>query len=82
MTNPFNRLARAIGAAVLTAGLLFPTGVAATDFSEDEFVIVGEILKPEITVVISRENLAKGYDLKLEESFLNRIIESVRAEPF
>ena len=62
--------------------LFLPTGGIAQDFSDDEFVIVGEVLKPEITVVISRENLNKAYDLKLEESFLERIIRSVEREPF
>ena len=67
-----------------TAGLLLltlPTGSVAQD-SGNEFVVVGEVLKPEITVVISRENLNKAYDLKLEESFLDKIIRSVEKPPF
>lgn len=82
MTTTFKRMLGLCLGTLMVAALLTPTGVAATDFSDDEFVIVGEILKPEITVVISRENLAKAYDLKLEESFLDRIIESVQSEPF
>ncbi len=67
----------------VAGGLLVPVGGAAQEvFSDDEFVIVGEILKPEITVVISRENLNKAYDLKLEESFLDRILQSVEQDPF
>lgn len=56
-------------------------GVAAPT-SFDEFVVVGEVLKPEITVVISRENLNKAYELKLDESFLEKIVRSVEHAPF
>lgn len=82
MTDLFKHLARGALLALVVSGLGAPAQVAATDFSDDEFVIVGEILKPEITVVISRENLNKAYDLKLEESFLDRILDSVRSAPF
>ena len=61
------------------AALAVPATSGAND---DDFVIVGEILKPEITVVISRENLNKSYELKLEESFLEKIIQSVETPPF
>lgn len=47
-----------------------------------ETVIKGEYLKPEITVIISRENLNKVYELVLDENFLDKITESVRHEPF
>lgn len=57
-------------------------GGAAPETETDEFVVVGEVLKPEITVVISRENLNKAYELKLDESFLQKIIESVEHAPF
>ena len=70
------------GRAAPLALLLVPLGTGAQDFSDDDFVIVGEILKPEITVVISRENLNKAYDLRLEESFLEKIIQSVEKAPF
>ncbi|MBX2800298.1 MAG: hypothetical protein KTR31_21645 [Myxococcales bacterium] len=74
-----------LGLAALSAVLFWlPSSGDAqeTTFDDDEFVIVGEILKPEITVVISRENLNKAYDLKLEESFLDKIIRSVESDPF
>lgn len=51
--------------------------------SDDEASeIVGEVQKPDVTVVISRENLNKAYELDLEESFIDRIIESVEHAPF
>jgi hypothetical protein len=48
----------------------------------EEIVIEGEVQKPEITVVISRENLNKAYLIELKESFLHKILESVRKAPF
>jgi hypothetical protein len=48
----------------------------------EEIVIEGEIQKPEVTIVISRENLNKSYDLKLEESFLQKIVDALRFPPF
>ena len=78
-----SRLTVVLAATFIGVGLAIPSSTDAQEtFSDDEFVVVGEILKPEITVVISRENLNKSYELRLEESFLDRIIESVRHEPF
>jgi hypothetical protein len=68
-------------AASLLVVLLSPAASAAP-VSGEEFVIVGEVLKPEITVVISRENLNKAYELKLDEDLLDKIVESVQKAPF
>jgi hypothetical protein len=63
--------------------LLATTSTAvAAPITGDEFVIEGEVLKPEITVVISRENLNKAYELKLDENLLEMIVESVQHAPF
>ena len=67
---------------VVLAALLLPRAGDAAPQTFDEFVVVGEVLKPEITVVISRENLNKAYELKLDESFLDKIVESVERPPF
>ncbi len=49
----------------------------------DELVIEGEVQKPEVTVVITRENLNKSLQLaKLERSFLDLIVQSVDRDPF
>jgi hypothetical protein len=48
----------------------------------EEFVIEGEVLKPDVTVVISRENLNKSYNLELMESFLDKIVEALERAPF
>ena len=44
--------------------------------------ITGEVQKPEITIFISRQNLDTNYELALRESFIPRIIESVKSRPF
>lgn len=54
----------------------------AYSFEDDDLVIVGEVQKPEVTVVISRENLNKSYELELKESFVPKIVESVKKAPF
>ena len=51
-------------------------------FEDGAAVITGEVLKPEVTVVISRENLNKNYELELKESFLKKILDSVEQPPF
>jgi hypothetical protein len=64
------------------AVLFLPATGGAAPQTFEEFVVVGEVLKPEITVVISRENLNKAYELKLDESFLDKIVKSVERPPF
>ena len=48
----------------------------------EETIIEGEIKKPEITIIITRQNLNTGYNLELKESFVPKIVESVEKEPF
>lgn len=67
--------------ALLFVALATPSAAAPRQ-AYDEFVIVGEVLKPEITVVISRENLNKAYELRLEERFVDKIVQSVEHDPF
>jgi hypothetical protein len=65
------------------AACAIPSAEAAPAvFSGEEMSVQGEFLKPEIVVVMSRENLNKAYDLTLDEDFLARIVKSVEAEPF
>jgi hypothetical protein len=69
----------------LTLVLALSGGVAhaqSAGLTFEELVIEGEVQKPEITVVISRENLNKAYLIELKESFLHKILESVRKPPF
>ena len=87
-----SRITRALtvaGAAILVLGAAWlatsvPTADAAQfRFSEDEVEdIIGDVQKPEVTVLITRENLNKSYELDLDESFIKKIIDSVEADPF
>ncbi len=49
---------------------------------EEAGEVIGNVQKPDVTVVISRENLNKAYELDLEESFLQKIVDAVESEPF
>jgi hypothetical protein len=49
---------------------------------EEEFVVEGEVQKPEVTVVITRQDLNKSQVFELKKSFLDKIIESVEHSPF
>jgi hypothetical protein len=51
-------------------------------FRFEEEVIVGKVHKPEVMMVITRQNLEGSYQLELRESFLPKIIRSVEQEPF
>lgn len=68
----------------LLALILLPTAVAGEElrFEDGAAIITGEVLKPEVAVVMSRENLNKAYNLELKESFLQKIIDSVEQAPF
>lgn len=53
------------------------------DSEEDSaFVIRGTEHMPDFDVFISRENLARAFELDLEERFLPKIIEAIGREPF
>ena len=49
---------------------------------EEEFVVEGEVQKPEVTVVITRQDLNKSQVFELKKSFLEKIIQSVERLPF
>ncbi|HJN75317.1 MAG TPA: hypothetical protein QGF58_15415 [Myxococcota bacterium] len=48
----------------------------------EEEKIVGEIQLPSVQIFITRQNLNTDYDLKLEESFVPKIVESADKQPF
>lgn len=78
------RRSAALAIVLAAVSVLVPTSVGAEEltFEDGAAVITGEVLKPEITVVMSRENLNKAYNLELKESFLQKIIDSVEQPPF
>jgi len=63
----------------LALGLSVPS-VAQDD--TNPFLIEGEVQKPEVTIVIGRDNLEKGFDLRLKESFLHKIPEALKLPIF
>jgi hypothetical protein len=69
---------------LLAVASVFGTAEAAPKklVFKDEFVVEGEVQKPEVAVFISRQNLNKAYELELKESFLPKIVESVEKDPF
>lgn len=68
---------------VLCAALLSVVSSAlAAPLRFEEERIEAEVQKPEVTVFVSRENLSKAFDLDLERSFLDKIVESVEDYPF
>jgi len=81
-----------VSKAMWTLGLLLASAVAHAgdpqplevdpDAEEDPSIIRGEVPRPEVVVVIRRENLDRGFVLDLKESFLERIAESLRQSPF
>ena len=74
----------------LTLALILTAGASAAWAQSGAFVfgedqvdeIIGKVQKPEIQLLVTRENLNKDYELELKESFIPRIIESVEKKPF
>ena len=68
-------------ASVLLVGLLAAGSAHAREFSFNE-VLKGEVQKPTIDILISRQNLSPKYVLDLKESFLPKIVDAVNSKPF
>lgn len=49
--------------------------------SEDD-IIRGEVQKPSISLVVSRQNLSQDYSLELKRSFKEEIIKAADKRPF
>lgn len=45
-------------------------------------LIEGQVLAPEVTIFVARDNLLKSYNIVFEESFLHKIVESIEEAPF
>jgi hypothetical protein len=75
-------------AAVMAMGSGLSSAAWAQDAPEEEeeeslgVIITGRVQKPEVNVVIGRDNLNKGFTIQLTESFLDRIKQSVTRPPF
>lgn len=44
--------------------------------------ILGTVQKPEVQLIISKQNLDQDYDLVLKESFIPKIVQSIETDPF
>ncbi len=44
--------------------------------------VIGKVQKPEVMMVITRQNLNSDYTLELRESFLPKIVRSIDEKPF
>lgn len=81
--SPLAALFAGMTAAGAIAALLWAAPVEAQETLDfGGTIIEGEVLTPEVTIFISRENLLKDYNIVLEESFLQEIIKSVDRPPF
>ena len=83
MSQPILRLAF-LSMALLVAPSARAQTANAISFEDDDddYVITGEIQKPEVTLEITRANLNKAYDFELKESFLPKIVEALDHAPF
>lgn len=69
---------------ITTLLLLISSAFAQTKtikFSTGEVVNVA-IQKPEIAIILTKQNLTPKYDLELKESFLPKVVASVEKKPF
>ena len=74
------------GIAIMLAGLLvaqsaWAQGRRRARMREEE-VIEGKVQKPNIEIIIARQNLAEADQLVLRESFVPLILDSVETGPF
>jgi hypothetical protein len=65
----------------------FAMPLSASAQSENRHVlegkqVIGDVHKPNVMVVITRQNLNEDYEVQLRESFLPQIVESVERGPF
>jgi hypothetical protein len=68
---------------VLALALFLPgVALAADGFTFKETVVVGKVQKPEIQILITKQNLTPKYELELKESFLPKIVQAVETKPF
>ena len=65
---------------MLFALLLSTASAAGLRFEAED--IKGKIQKPEIQILITKQNLTPKYELELRESFLPKVIEAVERKPF
>jgi hypothetical protein len=45
------------------------------------FVVQGEIQRPDLTILMAKDDVTEAYELKLVESFLPKILQSLEKAP-
>ena len=48
---------------------------------DDVFRVEGELQKPDVFMIINRDNANKAYELELRETFVPKILESMKKNP-
>jgi hypothetical protein len=60
-----------------------PANVESTQENtlETVFVVQGEIQRPDLTILMSKDDVTDAYELQLVDSFLPKILESMKHSP-
>ena len=66
-------------AILLLLRVVAPDAFAGIKLSDDVRV---KIQKPEVAIIMNKQNLTPKYDLELQQSFLPKVVESVEQKPF
>ncbi|MSQ00512.1 MAG: hypothetical protein EXR71_01305 [Myxococcales bacterium] len=64
---------------ILTFLFLVQTAFAGTKGSD---VLVVTIQRPEVAIIMNKQHLTPKYDLELQQSFLPKVVASVKEKPF
>ena len=48
---------------------------------ETGFVVQGEIQRPDLTILMAKDDVTRAYELELVEDFLPKILESLKHSP-
>ena len=51
------------------------------ELEDDVFRVEGELQKPDVFMTINRDNASKAYELELRETFVPKILESMKKNP-
>ncbi len=63
----------------LTVLLLIQSAFAGTKGSD---VLVVTIQRPEVAIIMNKQHLTPKYDLELQQTFLPKVVASVKGKPF
>ncbi len=77
----FYRVLSVVLVGVVLSQPVFGQGRRRARILEEE-VITGKVQKPNIEIIIARQNLAEADQLVLRESFVPQILESLETGPF